>query len=742
MRRALLSLFTVFLLLFGPAALFAQSPTEPGVVRWVNPLTGTGAATTVSAKKHGHGTEFLAQTIPAVGQPFGMTQWTPQTRATETKCRAPYYYTDSLFQGIRATHWLSGSCVQDYGTMTIMPTTSQVVPHPAAWAAPFRHTTEVATPYSYRARLERYDIGLTVTSSRRCGLLQFDYGQADSALVYLMPNSDEAQGIVEIDPERRQVRLANPVHRIYQGWGQPAGFAGYFVIEFDQPFRAYGTFADSTLLPGQRQLQDRRQAGAYLSFAPGTRRVTARIGSSFTNWAGAERNLRAEIPNWDMAVLERQTRQIWEEHLGRLQAESNDSTALTKLYTALYHSLQQPRLYSDVDGSYPGFADDNNLHRAEGYAYYDDFSAWDTFRALHPLINLLYPEYGRDMVRSLVAKAEQGGWMPIFPCWNSYTAAMIGDHLSSIIGDAYVKGIRDFDVQQAYHYLRQNAFETPASYEEYVNGKGRRALQAYRQYGYVPMDEPVKEAFHKQEQVSRTLEYGYDDYVLGQLAKALGHQADADTLLQRSRGYRHVYDPSVGYVRGRYADGSWYAPYDSRAKLPFITEGTPRQYTWYVPHDIAGLQQLMGGPAIFERKLDTLFAEGEYWHGNEPGHHIPFLYNYVDRSDKTAERVRHIMEEEYGIGPGGLSGNDDSGQMSAWYVFAAMGMYPVAPGTPEYAVFPPAFQKITLLRPDGKTITLESKAATPPRNPRLGQQTLQRPFVEHDALLKAGQLTW
>jgi predicted alpha-1,2-mannosidase len=377
----------------------------------------------------------------------------------------------------------------------------------------------------------------------------------------------------------------------------------------------------------------------------------------------------------------------------------------------MYHAMQHPRLFSDVDGSYPAFAG-GGLRRMSDGQYYDDFSMWDIYRAQLPLLEILQPAFISQLVQSLVLKGEQGGWLPIFPCWNSYTAAMVGDHSTAFIASAWAKGIRGFDTAAAYRLMRKNAFEQ-AGEADYKNGMGRRALPSYLQYGYIPMEDSVPEAFHKKEQVSRTLEYAYDDYALSTVAGALKQQDDKKILQQRALNYRNVFDASSGKVRGRYINGDWYTPFNADKRESYITEGTPRQYTFYVPQDVPGLARLMGGDKALENALDSLFAKNEYWHGNEPGHQIPFMYDYTAAPWKTQEQVRKILAEEYSDGPGGLSGNDDAGQMSAWYIFAAIGFYPVDPVSGEYLLCAPLFDSIIITLPSKRALKIICHRTTP-----------------------------
>jgi predicted alpha-1,2-mannosidase len=322
-------------------------------------------------------------------------------------------------------------------------------------------------------------------------------------------------------------------------------------------------------------------------------------------------------------------------------------------------------------------------------------------------MTILEPQRTLDMVKSLVLKAQQGGWMPIFPAWSNYTAAMIGDHVSTTIADAYMKGITAFDAETAYKYMRQNAFDSPPLVD-YKDGKGRRALQSYIKYNYIPLEDSVWDAFHRREQVSRTLEYAFDDYALARFAGALGKTQDYYLLLKRSENWKNVFDKQTGFVRGRYVDGHWIEPFNAYSKERFITEGTPFQYTWYVPQDIPGLVKEMGGEDIFLNKLNEFFDEGHYWHGNETDHQAAYIFAMAGQPEKTQEWVSKIIDEEYGTGQGGLSGNEDAGQMSAWLVFSMMGFYPACPVSNQYIITTPAFDEVKIFLSDRKFFLISS----------------------------------
>jgi predicted alpha-1,2-mannosidase len=400
------------------------------------------------------GTAHDGQTYPAAGVPFGMTQWTPQTRDGEAKCVAPYYYKDSRLQGFRGTHSWSGSCTQDYGSFTIMPETGPVKTGAEARSSSFKREREHATPWLYQVTLDNYGIDAEVTGSLRTGFLRFSYPAFTSPEIVIQVNSTPGEGEVHVDPLSKEIYGGNPVHRIYAGSGKPAGFSGYFVARFEQPFESFGTWSGAEIREGSREEQGARgQPGAFLRFRAGARnKVKVRIGASFSSVAQARKNLDAES-NWDFEKTRDSAHRAWSKALSQVEIRGGTEDQRTVFYTALYHALLMPRTFSDAGGSYPGFAGEGQIHFAQGFIYYDDFSLWDTFRALHPLLTILDPKRTQDMAQSLVSKGRQGGWMPIFPGWNSYTSAMIGDHDVEMIVDAYAKGIRGFDVQEAYRLM-------------------------------------------------------------------------------------------------------------------------------------------------------------------------------------------------------------------------------------------------------------------------------------------------
>lgn len=716
-------------------------------VKSVDPLIGTAPSTTPSAQRHSEAdNEPKGQTFPAVGHPYGLTQWTPQTRDTEEKCISPYYYTDQKINGFRGSRWMSGSCTQDYGSVTFMPLSGTLRIAPEERGTSFQRDSEQASPDQYSVFLDEEAIQVDLTATRRSGFMRFRFDKAGEGFVVVQPNSDEGVGYVEIDQDNQEVRGYNPAHRIYQGWGESAGFSGYFVARFDRSFKTAGVWESYVAKPDQYVIKGNRSSvGAYLVFDVTSGDVVqVRVGTSLTSLEAARNNLEAEIGEETFERIAGRAANQWNQSLSAIKVSGASPSKTTQFYSALYHAMLLPRTMDDINGTYPGFASDSSVHTSVGFDYYGDFSVWDTYRAVQPLLTLIDPDRAASMVQSLVVKAEQGGWLPIFPSWNSYTAAMIGDHAISIIADAYTKGIQDFDAETAYTYMVQNATVTP-SYDDYLDGKGRRALDVYLEYGYLPLEEPVEEAFHKAEQVSRTLEYAYDDFALGVFASALGKNNEAASYLQRALNYKHVIDPETGFARGRYADGSWVTPFNpSERTYEFITEGSPWHYSWYVPHDVAGLIELMGGREAFVDRLDTLFDSGEYWHGNEPSHQIAYLYAYAGAPWKTQQRITDILRDEYSDGPGGLSGNDDAGQMSAWYVFSALGFYPVAPGIPMYVIGTPGFPEAEIRVGPDRTFIIRANDLSDQniyiQSATLNGAPLDRAWIRHSEFVEGGEL--
>lgn len=716
---------------------------NPVYVDYVDTRVGTAPSESPSASLFGKKTEVLGQTLPAVLAPHGMNFWTPQTRDTEHKCVAPYYYIDDEIQGFRNSHWITGGCTQDYGSMTLMPLYGSLRCQPTERAVRFSHECEIARPDYYSVDLTSENILAEMTGTSRAAIFRFTYEKAGKAYLVVNPNSDEGLGKIWYDSLSNTICGVNPVHRIYQGKGEYAGFDGFFVVVPDRMPLRFGCFDSSGVFAGSSEISGSDSIGCWLEFDVSDGEIlTVKAASSFTGVDAAIANLHSEIPHWNFDSICNSLADIWQSHLGTIEAYSDSPITLRKFYGALYRCSFLPHEVNDVDGTYCAFSTGEVVTPEDSARrYFDDYSLWDTYRAQHPLITLLHPSLSGEMMQSLVDKYKAAGWLPIFPCWNSYTAAMIGDHAIAAISDAFCKGVRNFDVNTAYEAMRKNAFEV-ASISEYIVGKGRRALHSYLKYGFIPVEDSVPDAYHKREQVSRTLEYAFDDFALAQIARALGHTTDYVVLKDRASNYRNVINSANGYVCARSSDGSFIAE-DPFSFSPHITEGAPCHYIWYVPHDPYGLMEMMGGEDIFVTKLDSMFSEGRYWHGNEPCHQVAYMYGYARQPWKTAQAVRYIMNTEYRDTPGGLSGNDDAGQMSAWYVFSAMGFYPVCPASPFYMISAPTFKELKINLENGKKLSIFAPNISDERiyvkSITRNGEPYHRCYINHAELMEGGE---
>lgn len=797
----------------------------------INTMVGTAQANTKTAGKFGKGSEEHGQTLPAVLVPNGQNFWTPQTQDTEKKCIAPYYYKDTELQGFRNSHWIVGGCTQDYGSFTIATLGGKLRLQPEERATRFSHEDEVSHPHYYAVHLRDEHLKTEMTALSHSAIFRITPDQDEEVHIVINPNSDEGEGYIEIDTLHHIIYGYNPVHRIYQGWGEPAGFSGHFVLDysgelnFDVPssdisnprygetpcgFDDFGVFSKEEKTPQGLSAKGSR-SGAWLTFkGKAGKPIEIRAASSFTSKKNACDNLVGETAggfDFDDFILNAET--IWCDRLHAIDVESKDVAKVNQFYGALYRASFLPHEMSDVYGSYPTFSkgkveildssDSSALDDSADIAdvlyvdtacvdsiatiptIYGDFSMWDIYRAELPLCNIITPTLSGDMMQSLVNMYKEGGWMPIFPCWNSYTAAMIGDHSDVVLADAYVKGIRSFDAKTAYEGMRKNAFESPKTFEEYKNGMGRRALNSYLKYGYIPMEDSVKEAFHTNEQTSRTLEYAFDDFAVAQLAKALAESCSVEAkdgpytrqslmtdyaeLMRRSENWRNVINPKTGWADGRHQNGKWEGNTDLVHRKSYITEGATCHYTWYVPQNIQGLFDVINKSvdksakrlnrnaqgisqsdtmsAVVSR-LDKMFDEGLYWHGNEPCHQVAYLYDAAGAPWKTQQRIHHILNTEYNDTPGGLSGNDDAGQMSAWYVFSAIGFYPVCPSTPYYYIGTPSFDKVTFNLENGKKFEIQAHGVGDKafyiQKALLNGKPMSGYQLSHDDILKGGNL--
>lgn len=749
MLRAL----TLLLCLTPLTAFAAPSPSQP--VDWVNPRIGTTGATRLPSplnvslanfrppNEHGYITASYGQTYPATGVPFGMTQWTPQTRFNQTECNAtaPFYNEDQKIQGFRGSHFLSGSCTRDYGSLTLMPESGSPVFDVPGRASEYSRSSEIMTPYLYAVTLTRYHVRVEMAGTTRSGIFRIRFLGKGKPWMLVQSNAHPGQGSIRIIPSKNEITAINPAENTQ---GRPTGIAGHFVVVFNHPFHVGGTWSGDQAHSSQTTQEGGGGApGAYVSFdlQPG-QVLEARVGSSFTSLDEAQRNLDAEIPGWDFNRIAQQSKATWNHALSTIKIEGTP-TRRHIFYTALYHTLLCPRIYSNADGTYPKFAG-TGVQKLKSGDYYGDYSLWDVFRAEMPLLTITEPQRFGDIVQSLVLKGKAGGFLPTFPVGNSYTANMIGDHANAIIAEAYFEGIRGFDVDEAYRLMRKNA-TTVVPPESSETGKGRPMLADYLKYGYIPLETEIPGSTRDGQQVSRTLAYAYDDSLVGRMAQALGKTSDAALFLHRGQNYHNVLDPADGFVRGRHANGSWITPFDPYVRQSYTTEGPPYQYTFFVMQDIPGLIQALGGNEAFIHKLDGIFTSLVYNQGNEPSHQIAYLYDYAGAPWRTQERIHKIMtSSDYRNTPDGLPGNDDAGQISAWYIFSTLGFYSVSPGIPRYAIGTPAVDNATILLPGGKQFRIHAPGASEGKfyiqSVTLNGKPLTEPWIEYSQIMAGGTL--
>ncbi len=712
--------------------------------RWVDPFIGTGG--------HGH-------THPAAVVPHGMIQPGPDTRKSGWDACSGYHYADSTLNGFAHTR-LSGTGCADFGDFLLMPYTGkpqlayagekeaecQTVPY----ASPFRHAEEHAEPGYYAVWLRRYGIQAELTATERAALHRYTYpASAQAGFILDLDYGIQEQTNLEMDVEViDSVTLC--AHRRSYWWAYDQEL--YFYAQCSKPFSGYDVVRDT--VQTAKGPQARCKLAVRFATAAGET-VTVRAAISAVDYDGARRNLESELPGWDFDHVRAEARKKWNDWLGRIDIEPRD----TVFYTALYHTAIAPALFSDADGRYRGM--DLKIHRTEE-PYYTVFSLWDTFRALHPLLSLVEPEANEHYLRVLLRKAEEGGIVPKWDCASNYTACMIGYHFASLAADAWSKGLRNFDVKKAYRACLKLAEGDTTGISPVVPAYKRRDLlpparRLKNELGFIPCEKD-------RESVAKALEYAYDDWCIAQLAQACGDTAGASRYRQWGQAYRTYYDAATGFMRGRRSDGTWRSPFDpqrSEHRNDDYCEGNAWQWTWFVPHDIGGLIGLMGGRDTFAARLDSLFAApsvisgetvsadisgliGQYAHGNEPSHHVAYLYNYAGRPYRTQEICDSILHTLYRPTPDGIAGNEDCGQMSAWYVLGAIGLYQVCPGQPVWTLGRPLVNQARLKMAEGRelhmTVHGNSKAARYIKAVRLDGKPVDRPFLTHKQISQGRHL--
>lgn len=665
-------------------------------VSYVNPLIGT------QRSQIGYG-----GTMPFVTSPFGMTDWTPQTRQNKISVTS-YNYDDPTISGFIGTHqpaiWMG-----DYGYVTVMPQVGELRTAPDARKLPYEHSSETARPDYYAVTLDARSgksIRAEMTATERCALFRFHFPGTDqtsaAARVLVEASRPGVNGYASIDRATHEITGYNPDRMdAHLGPSKLPHFKGYFIVQFQQVPREEKTY-------GMNDQSAQTSRGAYAEFASGET-VEMRVGTSFLSIAQARANLQHELPDWNFDAAQRCLRSVWNEKLSRLQMDGATGEQQTRLYTALYHALLYPRRFSEYGHYYSAF--DDTVHAGESYTAY---SIWDTFRAENSLLTLFAPERIPGMVTALLQNYKEGGWMPKWPN-PGYTNIMIATHADSLVAEDLRKGFRGFDRDLAWQAINKDATVPPdgdttrrwEDREPHTPYEARAGLTYYKKLGFIPTDKTDEAA-------SRTLEDSYDDWCVAQVAKLLGREQDYRFFLHRSLDDRNLYNPSVGLMNGRTSNGKW-APLGGSRDVPGNrsisgwTEGDAWVYTWSPLHDQAGLIQLMGGVHAYDSKLDQYFSGGHNVQSNEPSHHYPYLYDFGGEPWKTQEKVRQIAAAEYGYGPGGLDGDDDCGQMSAWLLFTALGFYPVNPASGSYMVGSPMYAGMSIRLSNGKTFRVEAE---------------------------------
>lgn len=716
----------------------------------VNVFIGTGG--------HGH-------TFPGATLPHGMVQLSPDTRLFGWDACSGYYYDDTSIMGFTHTH-LSGTGIGDYGDILFMPVVGEkpliagTAENPdEGYRSRFSHEQESARPGYYQVLLQDDSINVELTATLRAGLHRYTY-----------PKASDARLIVDMEPTIHghqhpvtQIRVVND--STIAGMKYTVGWAKrhyvYFYAVFSSPF-------DYKLYSGTEYQSDSTSvtvntAKAVMSFRnlPADGRVLAKVGISSVDEDGARLNVEAEIPNWDFEGVMKQANTTWNEALGKIDIETSDNDSRTVFYTSLYHAFIQPSLASDVDGRYRTMG--HEIKQDASYTNYTVFSLWDTFRAAHPLYTIVTPEQNQAFIRSLLRKYDEGGILPKWELASNETGTMIGYHAVSVIADAMMKKQCDFDVKKALEAcIRSSVYDTtgvtPMMDRQILNGKLMPVSIKYKnELGYIPCDKVGGS-------VSQGLEFAYNDWLIAQMMKEHNRKDLYDKYMELSRNYRNYFDPETKLMRGRLSDGSWITPFDpaSVQRPSNYVEGNAWQWAWFVPQDVEGLMELVGGRKSFEAHLDTLFTTsseltgdpnaaadvtgmiGQYAHGNEPSHHIPYLYNYAGAPRKTQALVDHILRTLYHNDPNGLSGNEDVGQMSAWYALSAMGFYSFCPGRPVYEIGRPIFDKVTIHLSNGKDFVIQAKNNSVEnkyiRSMKLNGEDLAEPRFSHFDLMKGGEL--
>ncbi len=742
---------------------------RPNYTRYVNPFLGT---------------DFFGHTFPGASLPFALVHVSPDCHTVGWTYGAGYTYADESIMGFSHTHF-SGTGMVSGGDILLQPMVSnrlKVVPgsreNPEeGYRSRFDHKEEQASPGYYAVYLKDNQVKVELTATQRAAIHRYTFPATLNARVIL-----DVGHQIGTTPStgKSRVDIVND-HQI-EGCRSTERGNVFFVAEFSKPFEYYGTFDATYKTPESgnsvfpyKSSETGDKIGAFVSFQTEEKeQVLVKVALSYVDLEGARKNLKREMPDFDFDKVRNAADLVWNQELSRIKISGTIDKKMEIFYTAFYHSLLAQYISQDVDGRYMGM--DGKVHRAEGYDFYGSFSCWDTYRSQHPFLTLVAPDHVNDFLKSIVAKAKDFGWMPAQHFLNVYGESMVGDHLVPIVVDAYLKGFRDFDVEFAYQAFRRKAMELPKP--PVPESAGRSGLEYYLKLGYAPIDR-VTEA------VPNTLELAYDDWCIAQLAKALGKKADYEIFMKRAMNYKNVWDGTLGFMRPRKADGTFLEALNGREQVidtigkhtfyryfdPLLvgrrpsrhyTESNAWQYIWSVQHDVQGLINLFGGNRKFNDKLDQFFTMdpnisppkyvgvvgtiGQYVHGNQPSHHVAYLYNYSGEPWKSQQRVRQVCEQLYNSGPGGLCGNEDMGSLSSWFALSSMGIYAVTPGLPIYNIGSPLFGKVILHLGGDKRFVIEanqnSTANKYIQSATLNGVPFNRSWISHEEIIQGGSLVF
>ncbi|WP_299115727.1 GH92 family glycosyl hydrolase [uncultured Winogradskyella sp.] len=697
----------------------SEAKKDQPLINYVNTFIGTGG--------HGH-------TYPGATMPYGMMQLSPDTRLKGWDGCSGYHYTDKYIYGFSHTH-LSGTGISDYGDVLLMPTNkinfNNGYDGKEGYRAHFSHDNEIAEPGYYKVHLDSTNIDVELTVSLRSGIHKYQF------------HSNENQHVV-LDLAHRDKLLDYKINKLnnyeINGYRHSSAWAKdqrlFYHIKFSHPIKDI-VYDDGEDVAISKNYKFESKKAILLFDNPNNEPLVIKTGISAVDEKGAKDNMIAEIGSKSFEEVRKEAQNYWEKQLKKIVIESNDIEKKTNFYSALYHTMIAPNRYQDVDGRYRGM--DLEIHDAN-FDYYSVFSLWDTYRAAHPLYTIIEQERTNDFINTFLAKYDEGGIMPMWDLAGNYTDCMIGYHAVPVVADAYLKGIRGYDTEKAFEAMKHSAT------------RDKFGLEAYKKYGFIPVDE-------ESESVSKTLEYAYDDWTIAQMAKAMGKSEDYKTYIQRAQYYKNVFDPESKFMRGRFRN-TWFAPFDPYEVNFNYTEANSWQYSFYVPQDVSGFIDLLGGKDKLEAQLDGLFNAktetsgrdqsditgliGQYAHGNEPSHHMAYLYNFVNKPHKTQEKVHQILTELYNNEPDGVSGNEDCGQMSAWYVLSSMGFYSVTPGSNQYIIGTPLFDKATINLENGKQFNIKAKHLSDTHiyieNVKLNGEDLDVTYLKHEDIVSGGTL--